>query len=109
MMINLLAIAILCCFVVNSGAIDSLKCALWRWLRRDRPYKEFSLKPLDCELCLTWWCGLSYIIFSGGFSLLSVLCVALVAWSTPIIVELMNLFVDLSRWGIERLRDKLNV
>lgn len=109
MMINLLAIAILCCFVVNSGAIDNLKRALWRWLRRDRPYKEFSLKPLDCELCLTWWCGLSYIIFSGDFSLLSVLCVALVAWCTPVIVEMLNLLVDIPRRLLDMARERLNL
>lgn len=108
-MINIVAIAILCCFVINSGAVDSLKRALWRWLKGNVPFRDFPLKPLDCELCLTWWSGLSYIIIIGNFSLLSVLCVALVAWSTPIIVELMNLFVDLSRWGIEKLRDKLKV
>lgn len=106
MMINVFAIAILCCFVVNSGAIDNLKRALWRWLRRDRPYKEFSLKPLDCELCLTWWCGLFYIIFSGGFSLLSVLCVAMVAWSTPIIVEMLQLLVDIPRRLLDMARDR---
>lgn len=109
MMINVLAIAILCCFVVNSGAIDNLKRALWRWLRRDRPYKEFSLKPLDCELCLTWWCGLSYIIFSGDFSLLSVLCVALVAWCTPVIVEILNLLVDIPRRLLDMARERLNL
>lgn len=108
-MTNIVAIAILCCFVINSGAVDSLKRALWRWLKGNVPYRDFPLKPFDCELCLTWWSGVLYLLFSGDFSLLSVLCVALMAWSTPIIVELMNLFVDLSRWGIEKLRDKLNV
>ena len=105
-MINIIAIAILCCFVINSGAVDSLKRALWRWLKGSAPYREYSLKPFDCELCLTWWSGLLYIIVTGNLSIPSVLYVALVAWCTPIIVEVLQLLVDIPRWLIGMARDR---
>jgi hypothetical protein len=104
MIIDIIAIATLCCFVVNSGAVDSLKRAIWRWLKGNVPFRDFPLKPLDCELCLSWWCGLGYIIISGNLSLLAILSVALVAWCTPIIVELLNLLVDIPRWLIDLAR-----
>lgn len=106
---DIVAIAILCCFVVNSGAVDSLKRAIWRWLKGNVPFRDFPLKPLDCELCLTWWCGLAYIIISGNLSLLAILCVALVAWCTPVIVELLNLLVDIPRWLVDMARNKLKL
>lgn len=106
---DIVIIAILCCFVINSGAVDSLKRAIWRWLKGSVPFRDFSLKPLDCELCLTWWCGLGYIIISGNLSLLALLCVALVAWCTPVIVELLHLLVDIPRWLVDMARNKLKL
>lgn len=103
---DIIMIAILCCFVVNSGAVDSLKRMLWRWLKGDVPFRDFPLKPLDCELCLTWWSGLAYIIISGDLSLLALLYVALAAWCTPIIVEALQLVVDIPRWLIGMARDR---
>lgn len=109
MIIDLIAIATLCCFVVNSGAVDSLKRAIWRWLKGSAPYREYSLKPFDCELCLTWWCGLLYIIITGNLSLVNIALVALVAWSTPVIVELLNLLVDIPRRLIDMARSWLKL
>lgn len=109
MMTNIIAIAILCCFVVNSGAVDNFKRTLWRWLKGGAPYREYSLKPFDCELCLTWWCGLIYIIATGNLSLINITLVALVAWSTPVIVELLNLFVDIPRRLIDMARSWLKL
>jgi hypothetical protein len=109
MIADIIAIAILCCFVINSGAVDSLKRALWRWLKGNVPYRDFPLKPFDCELCLTWWSGVLYLLFSGNLSLLALLYVALVAWCTPVIVELLNLLVDIPRWLIDLARNKLKL
>jgi hypothetical protein len=103
---DIITIAILCCFVVNSGAIDGLKRVIWRWLKGDVPFRDFPLKPLDCELCLTWWSGLAYIIISGILSLMTLLYVALAAWCTPIIVEVLQLVVDIPRWVIGMARDR---
>lgn len=106
MIIDLIAIAILCCFVINSGAVDSFKRALWRWLKGSVPFRDFPLKPFDCELCLTWWSGLIYLLFSGNLTLLALLYVAIVAWCTPIIVEVLQLLVDIPRWLIGMARER---
>lgn len=104
MIVDLLIITTLVCFVVNSGAVDSLKRMLWRWLKGDVPYRDFPLKPLDCELCLTWWSGVCYIIIADGTSLIGFLWVALCAWMTPLIVDILHLSVELPRWGLDKLR-----
>lgn len=109
MICDIIAIGTLSCFVVNSGAVDSIKRALWRWLKGDSPFRDFPLKPLDCELCLTWWSGLLYLVISGNVSLWGVVCVALVAWSTPVIVEVLHLVIDLPRRLIDMARERLKL
>ena len=109
MLESILLIATIVCFVISSGAVDSFKRALWRWLKGSAPYREYSLKPLDCELCLTWWCGLLYIIVTGNLTLANIALVAIVAWSTPVIVELLNLLVDIPRRLIDMARSWLKL
>lgn len=109
MIVDLLIITTLVCFVINSGAVDSLKRMLWRWLKGDVPFRDFPLKPLDCELCLTWWSGLSYIIVTDNLSLLALLYVALCAWCTPIVVELLYLCIDIPRRLVDMARRKLKL
>ena len=108
-LIDVLIISAIACFVINSGAVETFKHLLWRWLRGGTPYKEYSLKPFDCELCMTWWCGLIYIIITHNVSLANVLYVALVAWCTPVIVDLLHLLVDIPRWLIELARKVLKL
>lgn len=109
MIADIIIIAVLVCFVINSGAVDAIKRGLWRWLRGGTPYKEYSLKPFDCELCLTWWSGVAYIIVSGELSLWGLSSVGLVAWMTPVIVELLHLLRDFPRWGLDKLRNWLRL
>lgn len=107
MIANILTIATLCCFIVNSGAIDSIKRLIWRWLKGKAPYKDYSLKPFDCELCLTWWCGIVYLLCSADLSLSNIAIVALSAWLTPVIVDLMHLVQAFPEWLIGKLHDKM--
>ena len=44
-----------------------------------------SFKPFTCSLCMTWWCGLIWVICSGSASLATIAyCAALSALSFPI-------------------------
>lgn len=104
---DILIIATLCCFIVNSGAVDSIKRRIWRWVKGKTTYQNFSLKPFDCELCLTWWCGLVYLLCVGEFTLINVALVALAAWMTPTIVDIMHLLQELPAWLIGKLFDKM--
>ena len=107
MIYDILIIATLCCFIVNSGAVDSIKRLIWRWVKGKAPYQYFSLKPFDCELCLTWWCGTVYLLCVGEFTLANTAIVALCAWLTPVIVDLMHLMQAFPEWLIGKLHDKM--
>lgn len=107
-MTEIILISVICCFVVNSGAVDSIKRAIWRWLKGQRPYQHFSLKPLDCELCLTWWTGIIYLLIIGEMTIINITIVAVVAWMTPLTADVMRLLQELPAWVLGKLFDKMS-
>lgn len=70
MITDLICIAVITVFVVDlSGFMDTVKRWIWKWLLKDRPYKDFSLKPFDCSLCMTHHICVLFALLSGCFSL----------------------------------------
>lgn len=84
--IDILTIAVICVFIIDlSGFVDTIKDAMGRWLK----IRVGSLKPFDCSLCSTFWVGLLWIICTGQFSLINILLVAMAAFCTTIIKEII--------------------
>lgn len=76
---NLFLIAVICVFIVDiSGAIDSLKSGI-KWLLTNGKMKNsnYDLKPLSCSLCMTFWCGLIYLLVTNNFTLIYIAIVCL--------------------------------
>lgn len=62
-LLDLLYINIFVVIVIDLLHIDQpLKRLWWKWAMGPLPYKDFSAKPLDCSLCLSWWIGLAYVL-----------------------------------------------
>ena len=101
-------IALLCCFWVQSGAAGSFTMLLYRLLGGKQNAPK-PLKPFECELCMTWWCGVAYLLIARHFTLEGLLIVALVAWCTPIITDILHLIVALPCWAIEKVNKKLDL
>ena len=97
-------------FIIDlSGALDSFKHSIWKRLFKGIPYKEdWRLKPLDCSLCMTWWIGLIYILITSQFSILMVGYIALLAFMTPIIKDIMILLKDASTKLIDVIYKLIN-
>lgn len=95
--INILLIAVICvCIIDISGFIDTLKSALSKLLTKGKlTNSNYSLKPIDCSLCMTWWLGLIYLIICNSVSLLNIAILLLIAVSTPIINDIIRLIQDL--------------
>lgn len=70
-LIHLILIAAIVIFIVDiSGAVDSLKSGLkWILTRGKMKNSDYSLKPFDCSLCMTFWCGIIYLLCTGNFTL----------------------------------------
>jgi len=84
--IDILFLSLVVVFVVDlSGFTDSWLHALSRWLG----HQVTSLKPFSCSLCMTWWTGIVYAICTGTFSLAVLAYIALMAFLSLPISELL--------------------
>ena len=102
--VNLIALSAVIAYITEvSGIIDTLKYALGRWLG----VTVSRLKPLDCSLCMTWWCGLIYIICVGECSVINIAFVALLSALAHNIAEGIMLISDSISLGIDKIRDRL--
>lgn len=77
--LSLLLIQVIVVFIVDiSGAIESLKSGL-KWILTKGAMKgsDYDLKPWSCSLCMSWWCGLIYLLVTGHFTIPYIAFVAL--------------------------------
>lgn len=103
--LNLLLIQLLVVFIVDlSGVMEHIKKWIWKWLKKDKPYKDYELKPFDCSLCSTWWTGLIYLLITHSFTLPYVIVVAALAFLASTSASLLQLLKD----GIDTLLYILN-
>lgn len=95
--LNLFLISLLLVFIIDiSGVMDHIKRLVWRWTYNGkREYRDFELKPFTCSLCMTWWCGLIYLCFTG-LTWVNVAYVAFLAFFTPIWKDAMVLVKDIA-------------
>lgn len=64
-LLDLICINIFIVLVLDIHHIERpLKRLYWRWVMDGVPYRDFSAKPFDCSLCLSWWVGLAYVLIA---------------------------------------------
>lgn len=94
--LNLFIIAVIVVFIVDiSGAIDSLKSGI-KWILTKGKMKDsnYVIKPIDCSLCMTWWCGLIYLLIIGQFTLKYIAIVCIISTFVEIIKSSILLIED---------------
>lgn len=93
--LNLLLIQLLVVFIVDlSGVMDHIKRAIWKWLKGDKPYRDFTFKPFDCSLCANWWIGLIYLLITHSFTIPYIAYVALLAFLASTAATALQLIKD---------------
>lgn len=81
---------IICCILVIitdlTDFFENLKKFLWDFAYDGKKvYRGFSIKPLGCSLCETFWIGLIYLIIVGEFTVVNIGYVVLLAYMTPVV------------------------
>lgn len=71
--LNLYLLSVICCLVIDiSGAVTAFKSLIAAIIRLSGLYNikasSLTLKPLDCSLCMSVWCGIIYLYASGNFT-----------------------------------------
>lgn len=99
-LIGLLLINLIIVYCVDvSGFVDFVKRSIWSILYKGIPYTTWSLKPLDCSICLTFWIGLIYVGFS---SLLGIALVCMISLLSPVtynvLIGIRELLIRLSNY-----------
>ena len=91
-----------------SGFPLALKKALWKWVQgKEKPYKDYSLKPLDCSYCMNFWISLAFLIFTGNFTLEYLTIILLLSWLTIYIKDFQYLIGDTIQKMINKIEDTL--
>ena len=95
-MLELFFISVICVIVIDlSGVTYSIKSGLKRLVTKGRMSDpNYSLKPIDCSFCMNFWCGLTYLLVTGTFSLWMITYVLLLSVMTPVIKDFIALIRD---------------
>lgn len=108
--IELICITVIVCFIVDvSGVIDNIKVAVFRFMYGSKaPYRDFSFKPFDCSLCMTFWSCNLYLLFVGKFTVFTLCLVCMLALFSEVFTYFLFYLKDFLGWIINKLTDKIN-
>lgn len=103
---DIILISLVCVFVIDcTDIIPTLKRRISNIIyHRD---VNISIKPFDCSLCMSFWCGLAYLLLTRSFSLPLLFLVCLSSYFTPVYKELYNLLTDMTQTLIDNIRAML--
>ena len=108
-MLSILFIAIILVFCIDlSGAMDKANRWVWSKLYKGIKYIDWTIPLFGCSLCCTWWASLLYILVTGQLSFLMIAYIALIAFMTPIIKDIMILLKDASTKLIDVIYKLIN-
>lgn len=94
MIIKLLLLTLICTLIVDiSGFINSIKTLLAKVLGCQ--WYQITIKPFDCSLCSSFWCGLIYLLYNHSLTIEYLFVTLLFAALTPIVKELFYTISEL--------------
>lgn len=96
-MLDLFLIAVIVVIIIDiSGITLSIKSSIKRLLTRGRMSDpNYSLKPIDCSFCMTFWTGLVWLLVTHSFSLWMLTYLLLLCVMTPVIRDVIILIREL--------------
>ena len=109
-MINCLFITIICVLILDQLHFwDDFSTMISGWLSGGKIKKPLDWKPFNCSVCMSWWTNLAYIIVTNQFSILMVLYILTLSWTTPIISSILTLVKNLFLKFINTIANKFDI
>lgn len=92
-MIDILLLAVIVVIIIDiSGITDSIKSLIKRIVTKGMMSDpNYSLKPLDCSFCLTFWSGVVYMLITHSLSLWMTAYLLGICVLTPVIKDIFIL------------------
>lgn len=104
--LDLLIITLICVFVADfTDFFKSLQRAIGKLL----DIKNVSIKVLNCSLCQTWWCSLTYLIVNNQVSLFNIFVALSCAVFTIEIKYIIQLIKDIITLIINKIYELLKI
>lgn len=66
-----------------------------------------NIKPFTCSLCMSFWCGIIYLLCTGNFTIPYLAITLGIAISTRITAPTINFTIHLVEYCIEKLNELL--
>ena len=109
-MINCLFITIIWVLILDQLHFwDDITSVISGWLTNGKIKKPIQLKPFNCSVCMSFWTNLAYIIVTNQFSILMILYIVVLSWSTPIISSILTLVKNLFLKTIDTIANKFDI
>ena len=92
-MIDILLLAVIVVIIIDiSGITDSIKSLIKRIVTKGMMSDpNYSLKPLDCSFCITFWSGVVYMLITHSLSLWMTAYLLGICVLTPVIKDIFIL------------------
>ena len=109
-MINCLFITIIWVVVLDQLHFwDDFSMMISGWLSGGKIKKPLDWKPFNCSVCMSFWTNLAYIIVTNQFSILMILYILTLSWTTPIISSILTLVKNLFLKFINTIANKFDI
>lgn len=109
-MINCLFITIIWVVVLDQLHFwDDITSVISGWMTNGKIKKPIPLKPFSCSVCMSWWTNLAYIIITNQFSILMILYILTLSWTTPIISSILTLVKNLFLKFLNTIANKFDI
>ena len=107
--LDMLLITIIVVVVIDlTDFIDSLKSGLkWIITKGKMSSSDYRIKPIDCSLCMTFWCNIIFLLVTSNFSLPFICIALLMSFFTGVIKDSLLLVKDLFSFLINKISEKL--
>lgn len=95
-MLNLLFIQLILVFIIDiSGFVETIKSKLSSFLTKGViASTDYRIRPFDCSLCMMFWSGIIYLLFTHQFTFPLIAYVCLLSATTPLIKDIYYTLYD---------------
>lgn len=85
MYLNIFLMAVIFVYGIDIlGFAEEMKIKLFKFVKgKNVIYRPYSLRPVDCSLCLSFWVGILILIFNLKLTIINIAYVCMVSFFTP--------------------------
>lgn len=85
MYLNIFLMAVILVYGIDIlGFAEEMKIKLFKFVKgKNVIYRPYSLRPLDCSLCLSFWIGVLILIFNLKLTIINIAYVCMISFFTP--------------------------